>query len=165
MTRRKKKGAEAPPSSIEHPRPIAPGERGVAGYPTARHALKSQSFRALVDEAVKIAAGAGILALGTQLSGCAEPTCAGSSFEELEYHAGVAYDSVVEYRDVEWAVDELGVATGVVDHPPFHPGAMAGAMIMPGPTLPGAPPGEGSPLEVPEDDPELVEAVITDETK
>jgi hypothetical protein len=165
MAHRKKTGARAPTRAIEHPRSIAPDEKRVAGYPSARRALGSERFRAIVDEAVKIAAGAGILALGTQLAGCAEPTCAGSSFEELEYHGGAAYEALVEYGDVQWATDELGVATGVVDHPPFHPGVMAGAMIMPAPTLLGAPPEEGDPLEVPEPGAELLETLVADETK
>lgn len=170
MSVRKKRGASAPEPARDNPRAISPEPERASSpeaksYPSAWQALSSEACRALVDAAVRVAAGAGIVALGSQLAGCAEPTCTSSRFEELRVHGESAYDSVVHYGDFQMATAELGYATGVVDHPPFHTGMMAGAMIMPAPTLPAPPTTTADPLALPDDDLALVGEEITDETE
>jgi len=168
--KRKKSGAPAPESARASNRQIAPGSSGSRAYPSAREALRSEACRALVDRAVRAAAGVGIVALGAQLVGCAEPTCASSRAEELRIHGESAYTSVTEYGDFRSAGEQLGYAMGVVDHPPFHPGMMAGAMIMPAPTLSGGYgglPGDeldpSDPLALPDEETPLSDSEIVKE--
>ncbi len=164
MRKRKKSGAAPLPKAIERPRAITPGRGPAASYPSAREALASESCRALVDKAVRLAAGAGILALGSQLAACAEPTCEATPYGELEYHAGLAYDAALRDQEYRFAAEELGIATGVVTHPAFHPGAIAGAMPMPSTSLGGGPGSVEDVVELLGVD-EDVELPESDETK
>jgi hypothetical protein len=136
----RKKGpdwAKLPAALAEPARPAEPVPDRARAYPSAGAILGSPMHRSIVDAAVRVAAGLGLVALGSQLAACAEPTCASSRFDELTVHGEQAYDSVVSYHDVHGAVTQLGYATGLTAHPPFHPSTMPGAMIMPLPILTG----------------------------
>jgi hypothetical protein len=82
---------------------------------------------------VRVAAGTGLL-LAT---GCADPVCAPTRYEELTWHGEGAWEalSYSGFDGVETARGELALAVGLKTHPPYRPHALAGAMIAPMPLL------------------------------
>ncbi len=121
---RKKQLAPAPVPAREHPRALAPKVQTATGYPRVSDALAIPGLRAKVEAALRMVAWGGAAALAA--SGCAQPTCGSSSFDEATSHSETALRAIVDLRPLD-AANELAVGLGVMAHP--APLAMPGGIM------------------------------------
>ncbi len=121
--------------------PSARVDAPAPAYPSFARVLESSEIGAIVRRALAIAAAAG---LATAAAGCSPPECQATRLGEVKSHGSSALDDVADLRGRQ-ALDELGVAFGIIPHTSMPLAGAAPVVITP-PVVPSP-----TPLPTPDD--------------
>lgn len=115
-------------------------------YPSFARVLECSEIGAIVRRAFAVAAAAGLV---TAAAGCSPPECQSTRLGEMKAHGSTAIDDVADLRG-RAALDEVGVAFGIVPHPSIALGGTMPVVLTPEELAPPPPP---PPPEDPPPDP------------